>query len=228
MSRKMVRVTRLAARGATGLLLAIVFGCNFAPTEKDQQSVARTLSKVAATSSSSANPGINLQCAADRIQKASAPFHWSFKKVVPPMTNADWEADVTPDSIAGTLIDSSGTRAVHGVRSDSTSWNTAVLALTGPLPASTFALVNNSSATVRAGSENVNGERTIKYAIDTAQDTTADASLIRSVLGPNGSVKGSAWVTPIGCPIKFILDVEQHNNDGTVQKEHYEANVTQP
>lgn len=231
MSRKMIRVPRLVARGATGLLLAIVFGCNFAPREKDQKSVARTLSKTTATfatSSSSADPGINLQCAADRIQKAPAPFHWSFKKVVPPMTNADWEADVTPGSIAGTLIDSSGTRAVHGVRSDSTGWNTAVLTLTGPLPASTFALVNHSSATVRAGSENVNGENTIKYAIDTSKDIPADASLIRNVLGANGSVKGSAWVTRTGCPVKFILDVEQHNNDGTVQKEHYEANVTQP
>lgn len=229
MSRKIVRVSRRVAWGATGLLLAIVFGCSFAPTGKDQKSATKTLSKVAAasaTSSSSANPGINLQCAADRIQKAPGPFHWSYKKVVPPMTNADWEADVTPDSIAGTLIDSSGTRVVHGVRSDSTGWNTAVLTLTGPLPASTFALVSNSSATVRTGSESVNGESAIKYAIDTSQDTPADASLIRSVLGANGSVKGSAWVTRTGCPIKFVLDVEQHNNDGTVQKEHYEANVT--
>jgi len=229
MSLKIVRVSRLVAWGATGLLLAIVFGCSFAPTAKDQKSATKTLSKVAAasaTSSSSANPGINLQCAADRIQKAPEPFHWSYKKVVPPMTNADWEADVTPDSIAGTLIDSSGTRVVHGVRSDSTGWNTAVLTLTGPLPASTFALVSNSSATVRTGSESVNGESAIKYAIDTSQDTPADASLIRSVLGANGSVKGSAWVTRTGCPIKFVLDVEQHNNDGTVQKEHYEANVT--
>ena len=229
MSRKIVRVSRLVVRGAAGLLLVIVFGCSFKPPGKDQKSDAKTLAKVAAassTSSSSANPGISLQCAADRIQKAPAPFHWSYKKVVPPMTNADWEADVTPDSIAGTLIDSSGTRVVHGVRSDSTSWNTAVLTLTGPLPASTFALVSNSSATVRAGSETVNGEPAIKYAIDTSQDTPADASLIRSVLGANGSVKGSAWVTRIGCPVKFVLDVEQHDNDGTVQKEHYEANVT--
>lgn len=231
MSRKMIRVPQLVARGATGLLLAIVFGCNFAPANKDQESVTKTPSKTTATfatSSSSADPGINLQCAADRIQKAPMPFHWSYKKAVPPLTNTDWEADITLDSIAGTSIDSSGTRAIHATRSDGTSWNTAVLTLTGPLPASTFALVYHSSATVRAGSENVNGENTIKYAIDTSKDIPADASLIRNVLGANGSVKGSAWVTRTGCPVKFILDVEQHNNDGTVQKEHYEANVTQP
>jgi hypothetical protein len=69
-------------------------------------------------------------------------------------------------------------------------------------------------------------ENTSKYVIDTSQDTRADASLIRSVLGASGSVKGSARVTGEGCPIRFVLDVEQHNNDGTVQKEHYEANVT--
>ncbi len=232
MQRQSARRAQLLALTATGLLLAAVLGCNSASPGGNQKNPSDILATVGATSatssSSSDNPGIDLQCAADRIQKAPTPFHWSFKKVVPPMTNADWEADVTPDSIAGTLIDSSGTRAIHSVRSDSTSWNTAVLVLTGPLPASTFALVNNSSATVRAGSENVNGENTIKYAIDTSLDTPTDASLIRSVLGANGFVKGSAWVTRAGCPVKFVLDVEDHFKDGTVQKEHYEANVTQP
>ncbi|HEV2315002.1 MAG TPA: hypothetical protein VGR94_06830 [Candidatus Acidoferrales bacterium] len=231
MNWQMAGHTRVFALAATGLLLAAV-GCNVTPPQQVEKGTVETASKTAVTSdissTSSDNPGIDLQCVADRIRKAPVPFHWSFKKVVPPMTNADWEADVTPDSIAGTLIDGSSTRAIHSVRSDSTSWSTAVLALTGPLPASTFALVNSSSATVRAGSEGVNGEKTIKYAIDTAQDKPADASLIRSVLGANGSVKGAAWVTRNGCPVKFVLDVEQHNNDGTVQKEHYEANVTKP
>ncbi|MHB8540914.1 MAG: hypothetical protein ACYDCD_08240 [Candidatus Acidiferrales bacterium] len=230
MKRKIVRVPRRVAWAATGLLLVAVLGCNFAPPGQVQKGGAETASKAAAvpalSSTRSDNLGIDLQCTAERIQKAPVPFHWSYKKVVPPLTNADWEADVTPDSIAGTLIDSSGTRAIHSVRSDSTSWNTAVLALTGPLPASTFALVNKSSAIVRAGAENMNGESTIKYVIDTSRDTPADASLIRSVLGANGSVEGAAWVARTGCPVKFVLDVEQHNNDGTVQKEHYEANVT--
>jgi len=227
--KEILRLSRLLAMGATGLLLAVALGCHTAPPAGSQKnSPDESASAVTAASSRSDDPGIDLQCVVDRIRKAPVPFHWSFKEVVPPMTNADWEADVTPDSIAGTLIGSSGTRAIHSVRSDSTSWSTAILALTGPLPASTFALVNNSSATVRAGAENMNGESTIKYVIDTSRDTPADASLIRSVLGANGSVKGSAWVTRTGCPVKFVLDVEQHNHDGSVQKERYEANVTQP
>lgn len=231
MNWQMAGHTRVFALAATGLLLAAM-GCNFAPPEQVQKGAAETASKTAVTSAisstSGANPGINLQCAADRIQKASAPFHWSYKKVVPPMTNADWEADATPDSIAGTLIDSSGTRAVHGVRSDITGWNTAVLTLTGPLPASTFALVNNSSAIVRDGIENENGQDAIKYTIDTTQATGGETNLIKSVLGASGFIKGTAWVTPQGCPVKFVLNVEQHNNDGTVERQHHEANVTTP
>jgi hypothetical protein len=210
------------------VLLGSAFGCNSVPNAKSSTEPSAKTAAAAPTSSESDNPGISLQCAAEHVQKAPAPFHWSFKKIVTPDTNADWEADVTPDTIAGTLIDSSGTRAINGSRSDQTSWNTAVLILSGPLPASTFSLVDNSSATTRAGTEAANGVNAIKYTIDTSQDTAADASLIRTVLGPGGFVKGAAWVTRDGCPVKFAIDVEQHNKDGSLDdKEHYELNVTQ-
>ncbi|MHB8753735.1 MAG: hypothetical protein ACYC92_02075 [Candidatus Acidiferrales bacterium] len=222
---------RLFVSTAGGLAIVMALGCNSSSpgaAEKISSNTPATTVASLAASSGSNNPGIDLQCAANHIQKATAPFHWSYKKVVPPLTNEDWEADITANSIAGTFIDSSGARAIHAVRSDRTSWNTAVLTLTGPLPASTFALVNNSSAVVRAGTENVNGEIAIKYAIDTIQDTPEDASLIRNVLGTNGFVKGAAWVTRSGCPVKFVLDVEQHDSEGSVQKERYELNVRRP
>lgn len=214
--------------GFTALLLlsGAAIACNPAPNPKNSGETQARNAGAAAMSSGSSDPRINLQCAADNIQKAPAPFHWSFKKIVTPDMNADWEADVTAEVIGGTLIDSSGTRVIHGTLSDRTSWNTAVMILSGPLPASTFALVNHSSGIVRAGSENVNGQDTIKYKIDTALDSSADASLIHSVLGAAGFIKGTAWVTSSGCPVKFILDVEQHNQDGTVGREHYEENVT--
>lgn len=227
MNAHKLRTMPMLGLTAAILLLASVFGCNSGPAAKNTtESPAQTAA--APVASQSGNPGISLQCAAERVQKAPAPFHWSFKKVVTPDTNADWEADVTTDAIAGTLIDSSGTRPIHGSRSDQTSWNTAVLILTGPLPASTFSLVDNSSATTRAGAETANGVSAIKYAIDTSQDTPADASLIRTVLGPGGFIKGAAWVTRDGCPVKFAIEVEQHNKDGSLDdKEHYELNVTQ-
>lgn len=174
------------------------------------------------------NPGINLQCDAENIRNASAPFHWSFRKIVPPLTRADWEVDITPFSIVGSVTDNSGTRLIRGVRTEDTSWNTSVAILTDALPGSIFALVNNSSAIVPAGAEIVNGKSSTRYTIDTSRDNAADASLIRNVLGPAGFVEGSAWVNAQGCPIKFILDVQQYYRDGTLHKEHYEADATRP
>ena len=224
-----VRVSRLWPWGVALLGLCALSGCGSGSSGANPGNAKEKQAAfvVAPARVASDNPGINLQCDADRIRKAPAPFHWSYGKIVPPLTNADWEADITPDSITGTFMDSSGKRAIHGLRSDGTSWNTAVSLLTAPLPASTFALVTNSPATVRAGPENVNGENTIKYAIDTTRATGGEAGLIKSVLGSNGFIKGAAWVTREGCPVKFVLDVAQHNADGTVRKEHYEANVTQ-
>lgn len=222
-----LKIRSLPGFGALILLLGSALGCNFDSNAKDSAQVTSNTAAATRALAESDNPGINLQCAAEHIRKAPTPFHWSFKKIVTPDTNADWEAGVTTDAIAGTLIDGSGTRPIHGSRSDQTSWNTAVMILTSPLPASTFALVDNSSATIRAGAESVNSFNAIKYTIDTSQETAADASLIRTVLGPGGFVKGAAWVTRDGCPVKFAIDVEQHNKDGSVDKEHYELNVTQ-
>ncbi|MFZ0212293.1 MAG: hypothetical protein WBD23_06115 [Candidatus Acidiferrales bacterium] len=212
-------------------MLIVLWGCGSTlPTAEQGKGMQQPEQAAGAPSAAagSDNPGIDLKCVAIHIGNAPAPFHWSYKKKIIGLSDADWEAEITPDSIAGTFIDSSGTHSIHGARSDGTSWNTAVMTLTGPLPASTFALVNNSSATVRAGAQEINDGQVIEYRIDTSKDTPADASLIRSVLGAGGFIKGTAWVTPEGCPVKFSLDVEQHNQDGTVEKEHYEANVTKP
>ena len=179
-------------------------------------------SAAAASAGKSGDPRIILQCAADKIQKPPFAFHWSLKKNVSDSGPSDREADVTPDSIIGTVTDNSGMRSVNAARTDASAWNMAALDLAGPLPASTVALVNNSSATTRSGTEKMNGEDTIRYAIDTTSASPEEASLIKSVLGDGGFVKGSAWVTAEGCPVKFVLDVEQHLRNGKVETEHYE------
>lgn len=227
MSAKPVRLTRCFASAAAALAAMVaVFGCNVSSTGSPRTSSRASASDTQVISvAENDDPGIDLQCAADRIRNAASPFHWSYIKTVSPGSTANWEADITHDSIVGVFIDISGARAIHGFRSDATSWNTAASRLISPLPMSTFALVTHSSATMRFGAGNMNGESAIEYAIDTSRNTAPDASLIRSVLGANGFVKGTAWVTRRGCPVNFVLDVEQHNNDGAVQKEHYEANA---
>lgn len=226
---QIVRRSLLSASTVALYVFGGLAGCGATSSPTSQKPFREAASNADAASAryaTTGDPGIDLQCAANHIRNAPAPFHWSFKKTATPDTNADWEADVTADVIGGTFIDSSGTRAIHGTRSDMTSWNTAVLLLTSPVPASTFALVDHSSAIAHGETEHMNSENAIHYAIDTSRDSAADASLIKSVLGARGSIKGSAWVTQDGCPVKFVLDVEQFLRDGSVQKEHYEENVT--
>jgi hypothetical protein len=178
---------------------------------------------------SSADPNINLQCLLGHIQKPPAPFHLSFQKNTNAL-NADWEATVAPNLIDGTLVNGSGSQQIHAARADRSAWGTAVTTLSAPISssASTLALVRNSSATMRSGTEDVNGQKAIKYQIDTTRDTPNDAAMIQNLMGTNGFVKGTAWVTGDGCPVKFVLDVEMHLADGNVEKQHYEEAVTLP
>lgn len=88
--------------------------------------------------------------------------------------------------------------------------------------ATTFVLINGTSAKSREGDEKVNGYDAIRYSEDTARGTAMENVLYRSTLGPGGFEKGAVWVTSNGCPVKFIVDSEMHLNDGSVQKDHYE------
>lgn len=182
----------------------------------------------AAPASVAASPNIDLQCLVNHIERPLAPFHFSFKKNTQAI-NADWEADITPNAINGTVADSTGTRPIHGIWTDRSSWGAAVSTITAPIsgPASAIALVRDSSATTRAGTEKVNGAAAVKYIIDTAYDTSADASTMGNILGPGGFIRGTAWVTKDGCPVKFVLDTQMNLPDGGVESQHYESNVTQ-
>ena len=172
--------------------------------------------------------GVDLQCLTERVQKAPAPFHLSFKKSTK-VVSTDLETNVTPNSINGTVIDGSGTREIHAVRSDSAAWNLAVVTVTAPISgaASTLNLARNSSAMSRVGAEEVHGQQTVKYAIDTGHDNPADATAFRNIMGHNGFLRGSAWVTGDGCPVKLVLDAQMAFPDGTVEEQHFESNVTQ-
>jgi len=113
--------------------------------------------------------------------------------------------------------------AIHGVRSDADSWQSAWMNL-GAISglASSFSLVRNSDSNLREGTEHINGFDAIRYSVDTTRATGVETGLYRATLGPGGFEKGTVWVTSQGCPVKFVLDVEMHNNNGGVQQDHYE------
>lgn len=172
-------------------------------------------------------PDINFQCLQAHVENAPSPFHLSYKKSTQ-VINSDWEADVTAKSINGTVVDTTGTQAIHATRADRASWNAAVAQLMTPISGSerTYGLVRNSSATARAGNEMVNGQETVKYTIDSTHDTASDAAEVNSLLGAGGFIRGTAWVTKDGCPVKLVLDAQMHMPDGNLEKEHYEEEVT--
>ena len=173
---------------------------------------------------SDSNPGINLNCTVDRIQNPPDSFHYSYKKDSSAPVHV--EADITPQVIDGFRVDINGQQhPLHGVQSDTQSWQAAWSGLTQISGmSSTVALVNHNSAMHReaAGGE-VNGYKSIHYSIDTARFEAAEN---RMLLNPGHYGKGEAWVTSEGCPVKLVLDSELHRKDGTlIEKIHYEETM---
>lgn len=205
---------------AAALAMLAAWGCRSGPASKKEESSGAE-QKSAATAQQGADPGIDLNCVADHIQNPPEAFHYSYKK--DSSNPVHEEADITPQTIDGAFSNNSGSHPIHGVRSDSQSWQGAWSGLMGIAGmSSAIAIVRNSSAMVREGAEQVNGYDTIKYSIDTARATAAEQGLYRSVLGEGGFEKGAAWVTAQGCPVKLSMDSELHSRDGSVEKIHYE------
>lgn len=47
----------------------------------------------------------------------------------------------------------------------------------------------------------------------------------RKELGPGGFEKGTVWLLPGGCPVKFILDTALGSKDGSMDKDHWEEEM---
>lgn len=170
-----------------------------------------------------AGPGINLDCIYEHLQNPPESFHYIYKKDTSENVHVDQEADITPQTIDGFRGQPDGSHTpVHGARSDSEGWQSALANLTAISGmSSTVAIVNHSSAMKREpDGGQVNGYDTIHYSIDTARFDATERSML---LKPGEFEKGDAWVTSEGCPAKLALDSELHRNDGSlIEKLHYE------
>jgi hypothetical protein len=170
-----------------------------------------------------ANPGIDLNCIYDHLQNPRESFHYIYKKDTSENDDVDQEADITPQTIDGFRRQPDGSqKPVHGVRSDSEGWQSALANLTGISGMSgTVAIVNHSSAMKsEPDGAQVNGYDTIPYSIDTDRFDATERSML---LKPGEYEKGDAWVTSEGCPVKLALDSELHRSDGSlIEKVHYE------
>jgi hypothetical protein len=204
-------------------------GCNSKPgtTPADQKTAAAGAGDAAVSAKVNRNPGINLNCVYDRLQNPPESFHYLYKK--DGSDHVEQQADVTPQTIDGSRRSSDGSlQALHGVRSDTQSWQSALAGLTAIAGmSSTVATVNHSDAMkLEQDGVQVNGYNTIYYTIDTARFDTAARQILGPTMGPGGFEKGEAWVTSEGCPVKLVLDLEMHKNDGSLlENVHYQESM---
>jgi len=191
MSRKIVRASRRVALAATGLLFLVASGCSSSSAPKGRENTASPSQASTSPAGNSGTPRPTLGCYADRTLNAPAPFHLSWK-LDDSTGHSDWEADVTASTIDGTWTNSSGTRKIHWVRSDSSSWQMAFVTFPFGSQSGHFRLLYGTAMTAQ-GHESVNGYDTTKYAIDTTHASAADAIALRSALGAKGYITGTAW-----------------------------------
>ncbi|HSM88143.1 MAG TPA: hypothetical protein VLT16_18455 [Candidatus Limnocylindrales bacterium] len=213
---------RRSVVAAAGLALLALSACSSGPASKKAEQTSGAQPTPAAAAQGSGDVGIDLNCVMDHIRNPPEAFHYSYNKQS--SNPLQEEADITPQTIDGSFKNNSASRAFHGVRSNADSWQSAWFSLMGiGGMASSVALVRNTSATVREGPEKVNGYDAVRYSIDTARGAPTEKSLFQTVLGTGGFEKGTAWVTAQGCPVKFVLDSEQHLKNGSVDTVHYEV-----
>lgn len=209
------------------LVVMIATGCNgksgSSRTAIDQKS-GTAAGRNATAAQANSDPGIDLQCVMERIQKPPEAFHYSYQKVS--SNPVHQEADITPQTIDGFRVDIDGQQhPLHGERSDPQGWQgawTGLMGISGM--SSAVAIVNHNSAMKREGDgDQVNGYKTIHYSLDTARFNPTELQILQPTMGPGGFEKGDAWVTSEGCPVKLVLDDQMHKNDGSLlEKIHYE------
>jgi hypothetical protein len=177
-------------------------------------------------SSNQANPALDLNCMSARIANPAEAFHYSYNRVGY-SDSVKLEADVTPTSIDGVLNtqwggDPSPPLPVHAARSDSDGWSRTLGNLNAAfgMPSSLMQARLMQGSLAREAGEQVNGYDSIRYSLDTARLGAAD----RGILG--GSEKGTLWVGPGGCPVKWSIVTELKNNNGNIDRTHWEGNVT--
>ena len=161
-----------------------------------------------AAATDSARTGVEVMCIGDLIDKPTEAFHYSFRYTDASLA-VEKHADITPQSMDVTIADKSGSHKYHAVRSDETSWNSAVLGLSGQgitTMATRLHSLNGTSAIARQGTEPINGYTAVKYSIATASANSSDKQRFETFFGRGSFATGTAWIGDDGCAVKLVLD----------------------
>jgi hypothetical protein len=178
----------------------------------------------AAAASNNAGTHIDVMCVGERINNPPESFHYSYV-YTDASSSVDKEADITDQDMTITIKDKSGSHSYHGARSDETSWDRAVLDLSGlniTAMSSRLNSLNGTSAIVSRGADAVNNYSTTKYTIDTTSANSSDKRKFDVLFGGGSFEKGTIWMGADGCAVKLALDEGIWRENGDVNKVHYE------
>jgi hypothetical protein len=202
-----------------GTTLALIASLACQSTQESKS----TAPVVAAASDSSGSP-IDVMCIGERINDPPEPFHYSYS-YTDGSRSVNKEADITPQAMEITIKDSSGSHSYHGVRSNETSWNGAVLDLSDlniTVMSARLNSLNQGSAVKRQASEPINGYNATKYSVDTTSAGASDQNQFETLFGKGSFDKGTIWRAADSCVAKLVLDEGVWQQDGSIKKTHYE------
>lgn len=171
---------------------------------------------------------VDINCLGRHLENPPESYHYSFKSS-DGKNAVDKEAEITPQTMDITIQDNSGSHKFHGDRAKEGSWDSAMMDLTGSgltVMTARVAFIENTSALRRIGDEPMNGYSTTQYSIDTTSGNTSDAQTFRTMFGAASYDKGIVWVGAGGCPVKLILDEVTQQNNGSIDKHHFEIAVS--
>lgn len=225
-SREMVRITNYATRLRSKILPAILLSAQLAAIGCTSGAKSAADGK-SGSSSGEENPAIDMSCLPTRMENPPESFHYSFKSTDGQNT-VDKEADITPQTMDIIIHDNSGAHTFHGLRSNPTSWDSAILNLSGSgftLLIARMDFIKNTSAVKRVSAEPMNGYSATQYSIDTTSGSAADTQTFKTMVGSGSYDKGRTWLTSDGCPVKLILDEVRQDASGGTKNFHFEVDV---
>ena len=164
------------------------------------------------------HPTIDVNCIGDRIANPRDSFHYSFKAIDEQNTVVK-EAEVSPQTMDITIQQAGRSHSYHGTKSDQTSWDSAVLDLSGSgltVMIARLGFIKNTSSLKHVDDGTVNGYGSAHYSIDTANANSSDKQTFATMFGSGSYEKGDIWVAAEGCPIKLVLDEARQQPNGKI------------
>jgi hypothetical protein len=215
---------RVRSSLAAALVAVLATGCSFTPPGKSAER--RSQSSASQAVRNEFDPGTADFCQETMAKDPTRPFHFSsLRTQIGTSDLHSVEADVAPQRIDLTNRTSLGRTTNHYQRSDKSGWAAAVtiMAVSSPWMDRNMAKFNMK----KLGSEKINGFDTIKYVVDTRNDSSNKQGYLQATGLKDYNIVGSLWLTKeTGCILKYVIDDTDYGKNGEISKTHYEGGIS--